>query len=472
MASHRVRFQGGKIWNPDIGFTRNTNALSLEGPRTGVPPPSKLELHLKEQKLHKEGFEKWMKQELGQRRAAKAAKGSEGSGGSSSSSSSSAPTQGGGGGGGGGKGEKGKGQGDIMVFGEDEQKPETGPERGTDTEWERGQRAADAKVKPYAEEMQRLLATAQLTTKYFHEVPSGFDGLRSAGGNASEDSESEEKKRLQVARVKAVATSHVQGGREVNADQLNAFLKAAGENTKGLGQVEDLFKLLKNATKELPEPWYAHVLRKGGYPRAPCSNNEERTQQEQLKFACRKQLCYGVPCLASLLCIREFAKDEGILEVGSGEGLWAALLQKVGACNVHATDKNPPTGGFCSVEVCDHKDAIERYGKKCQTLFLCWPFQDGMAAEAVERFSGKRVVYIGEGWDGCTGSVEFLELLGFAKERYHYYGKEGRKGWIPAKGGKGEGKAAGNAGEWRLMFQVQNPVWPGMYDACYMFERD
>ena len=82
--------------------------------------------------------------------------------------------QGGGGGGGGGKGEKGKGQGDIMVFGEDEQKPETGPERGTDTEWERGQRAADAKVKPYAEEMQRLLATAQLTTKYFHEVPSGL----------------------------------------------------------------------------------------------------------------------------------------------------------------------------------------------------------------------------------------------------------------------------------------------------------
>ena len=162
--------------------------------------------------------------------------------------------QGGGGGGGGGKGEKGKGQGDIMVFGEDEQKPETGPERGTDTEWESGQRAADAKVKPYAEEMQRLLATAQLTTKYFHEVPSGFDGLRSAGGNASEDSESEEKKRLQVARVKAVATSHVQGGREVNADQLNAFLKAAGENTKGLGQVEDLFKLLKNLLPTMPLP--------------------------------------------------------------------------------------------------------------------------------------------------------------------------------------------------------------------------
>jgi len=179
--------------------------------------------------------------------------------------------------------------------------------------------------------------------------------------------------------------------------------------------------------------------------------------------------------LASLLCIREFANDEGILEIGSGTGLWSALLKTVGACNVHAIDERIPLNGFCSVEDCGHMDAIERYGygeeslERCETLFVCWPPMSSMAAEAVEKFRGKRVVYIGEGPYGCTGDLELHELLGFGTDGDEFH----KRAMMMAREGAGKaaGKGAEKGGNWRLVFELQNPVWPDVYDACYMFER-
>ena len=46
------------------------------------------------------------------------------------------------------------------------------------------------------------------------------------------------------------------------------------------------------------------------------------------------------------------------------------------------------------------------------TLFLCWPpYEDQMAADAVEAFQGDTLIYVGQGRCGCTGDERFHRHL-------------------------------------------------------------
>ena len=112
-----------------------------------------------------------------------------------------------------------------------------------------------------------------------------------------------------------------------------------------------------------------------------------------------------------------------IVEIGAGTGYWAWLLQKRGV-DVVAYDAAPPHFGcvnhwhrtsestFTDVltggpqEVVPHAD---------RTLMLCWPpYDDPMAERALTLYlaaGGKRLVYIGESWGGCTGDNAFHTLL-------------------------------------------------------------
>ena len=79
----------------------------------------------------------------------------------------------------------------------------------------------------------------------------------------------------------------------------------------------------------------------------------------QQRHACILHLGYAVPDLTALLLLREFIQGEGLLEVGSGLGLWGALLSQLGVAPLYTTDANigevqpfnptgvmnPPSGG-------------------------------------------------------------------------------------------------------------------------------
>src|SRR5262249_778993 len=73
------------------------------------------------------------------------------------------------------------------------------------------------------------------------------------------------------------------------------------------------------------------------------------------------------------------------------------------------------------------------------TLMLCWPpYEDHMAALALERYRGTRVIYIGEGAGGCTGNDAFHAAL---------------------------------AEQWDLVTSHEIPQWQGLHDEVDVYAR-
>ena len=143
-----------------------------------------------------------------------------------------------------------------------------------------------------------------------------------------------------------------------------------------------------------------------------------------------------------------------ICDLGCGTGYWASLLQKAGA-DVLAVDSHPPLqsknhwhraeGGvlrrpatiqhFVDVVL---GDAETFEVPRSHTLMLSWPpYNSSMAAVALARYRGERVIYIGEE-GGCTGDDAFHDAL-------HT--------------------------QWREIAFYEIPQWPGLHDAVYVYER-
>ena len=109
-----------------------------------------------------------------------------------------------------------------------------------------------------------------------------------------------------------------------------------------------------------------------------------------------------------------------VLEMAAGNGYWAKLIVDAGG-TVEAFDKTPglhhpssltrklwypvKRGGVHSIQP-HHKD---------YTLLLVWPpYDTPLAFKALTRFleiGGKTVMYVGEGYGGCTGCDQFHALL-------------------------------------------------------------
>jgi hypothetical protein len=154
------------------------------------------------------------------------------------------------------------------------------------------------------------------------------------------------------------------------------------------------------------------------------------------------QYSWAIPTPQALDFIHKHAPG-GIIEVGAGRGYWASLLQKAhGADSIIATDRMPPTmagvnsyhpsqpetwredlepfrprrtclqakGTFTEVAMMKANDAAGLYPGRA--LMLCWPpYDTPMAAEALATYAGNTVIYIGEGYGGCTGNDKFHQLL-------------------------------------------------------------
>jgi hypothetical protein len=70
---------------------------------------------------------------------------------------------------------------------------------------------------------------------------------------------------------------------------------------------------------------------------------------------------------------------------------------------------------------------------------LCWPpYADGMAQQALARYGGARVIYIGEDEGGCTGDDDFHAAL---------------------------------AEQWKLTASYEIPQWDGLHDDVRVYVR-
>ena len=136
---------------------------------------------------------------------------------------------------------------------------------------------------------------------------------------------------------------------------------------------------------------------------------------------------FALPNHAALQAIARHA-PHGCIEVGAGNGLWAALLRAHGVpCAV--SDSTRSTHAFCKVAVSGSATAASRADAD-SALLLCWPpleqeastdgdddgadgggAADGadnlMALDALRAFPGNTLLYVGE-WRGSVGVVAQL----------------------------------------------------------------
>jgi hypothetical protein len=142
---------------------------------------------------------------------------------------------------------------------------------------------------------------------------------------------------------------------------------------------------------------------------------------------------FAVPNEAAL---EELALHGPIVEIGAGTGYWAWRLQSQGV-TVYAYDRTPgipvwyPVSEGGADRITAHPGA---------TLLLCWPpLDEPLASEALQRYRGERLFYIGERGDRArTGDLDFHTQL----ER-----------------------------DYELVREIPLARWPGFRDSVWIFRR-
>ena len=152
-----------------------------------------------------------------------------------------------------------------------------------------------------------------------------------------------------------------------------------------------------------------------------------------------KKYSFAIPNRRAIDAIVELSP---VVELGAGTGYWASLVQQRGG-RIDAYDKftegneykfesryYPVTQGA--------EDVLESYGSE-HSLLLCWPcYNTIFAFNALRRFGGNTLIYVGEGYGGCCGDDLFHETLDNC---------------------------------WDLADQVEIPQWPFIHDSFYIYRR-
>ena len=154
---------------------------------------------------------------------------------------------------------------------------------------------------------------------------------------------------------------------------------------------------------------------------------------------------WAIPSEIAIDNIIKFLVDNkciGLLEIGSGTGLWASLLQiSNSSVKVIPTDDSSWYKGslrYTDIEIIDYKNAI-KYTKPDYCLFLCWPpkYED-LASYSLTNFNGKYLIYIGYPKGGETANDEFFSILDK---------------------------------EWNLIKRESIHNWYNIYDSIYYYSR-
>lgn len=107
----------------------------------------------------------------------------------------------------------------------------------------------------------------------------------------------------------------------------------------------------------------------------------------------------------------------GLVDPMAGTGYWAYVLASANVdvvCYDHSLpetndwhkDKDP----WVDIEQLDATLAVVKHPDR--TLLLSWPpYQSPIGVETINAYKGDRIIYIGEGGGGCTGSDEMYQVL-------------------------------------------------------------
>ncbi len=163
------------------------------------------------------------------------------------------------------------------------------------------------------------------------------------------------------------------------------------------------------------------------YQNAPADLREELLgghSRSQLRTQLIKEYSFAIPCEAALRLIAA-CSPAGVIELGAGTGYWALMLRTMGV-EVQAFDVFG-SGGY-SLDIGKHSE-VRRWdnpakyfrrlpaGEPWPTLLMVWPsLNHPWAYDALQRYRGDTVVYVGEGFGGCTADDLFHQELDRAWE--------------------------------------------------------
>jgi hypothetical protein len=133
-----------------------------------------------------------------------------------------------------------------------------------------------------------------------------------------------------------------------------------------------------------------------------------------------RQFSWAIPDEQVLMTIKSHANK--IVEIGAGTGYWAFCLEQIGVDCI-CFDESPYDNHWCDAMWFNVFDGNEYSVAKHsdRALFLCWPpYDDEMAYNALMNYRGDKLIYIGEGYGGCTGSDTFHQELEKRWEEIEY----------------------------------------------------
>lgn len=191
-------------------------------------------------------------------------------------------------------------------------------------------------------------------------------------------------------------------------------------------------------------------------PGCRCEECKERYRASLDKHLLREELvkkyAWAVPTEEAIDLIKVHS-PHGVVEVGAGTGYWCWLLKQKGV-KVYPIDRQPlhnhyVRGCWLPISKGTHRKLL-RFD--AETLLLCWPaYASSQASDALKFFKGNTLVYVGEGYGGCTGDDEFHDELNGG-------------GWIEGKGHLARAK-------WEQVSKLDIPRFPGMNDRLYVYTR-
>ncbi|KAI5065969.1 hypothetical protein GOP47_0018593 [Adiantum capillus-veneris] len=171
-----------------------------------------------------------------------------------------------------------------------------------------------------------------------------------------------------------------------------------------------------------------------------------------LRHAAIQAVSWAIPTLPVLHYMVQRAPDGRIVEIGSGMGYWALLLQQLGA-DVVAVDNmsdilNEQVANvyFLDTLVCDGAEFVKDGYAAGRALFLCWPHEPlfsnhklethCLAEHCLASYAGDTVFFVGEvgGYDGCTFNMTK---------------------WLQRNASNG----------WEIEMEIELPCWPLFHDT-------
>lgn len=152
-----------------------------------------------------------------------------------------------------------------------------------------------------------------------------------------------------------------------------------------------------------------------------------------------KQYSFAIP---NRKAVRAIADLSPVVELGAGTGYWASLISQAGG-RIEAFDRALVGNEYKFMNhhypVREGTEAVLDSLESNWTLFLCWPcYNEPFAFNALSRYGGNHLVYVGEGNGGCCGDDRFFSMLNTC---------------------------------WEIVNEIDIPQWPFIRDRMYIYRR-